>query len=347
QNMLGHLKPDSCQNQEFRNFYCGICANLRKDYGLPYTMLINNELSLVLQAIEPYQIWKNEETHCPASAFLVKKNIKNSFSVQKAAELSIFLAWIKATDSVADSPNLPKKFVKNRLEKQVKNIKISENLRQILNEYANLTRQNSTDFEKLRQYSGLLSEYLFREITLDLQIPPQNYDSLCRLFNKAGEGILLADHLIDFEEDLRKKQYNVIVANAKAKNTSFDQQKDLLMQEIRRLEIFVKEELNFLAKNNQVQFAQSFWSAWKNLQKKAAGLQISCHSTKVFGSYQFQSSCCGEYLGECCAQAACDLCCESCCVSSGLCSSCNCGSKNSQENKEGEDFKDGEKKVKE
>ena len=120
--MLGHLKPHTCSlssasQRAYKKYYCSICSSLRKQNNVSYTLFINNELTLVLLALQPYlsvqtTITQEAQTRCPALAFTQKNAISLHPAIDLAAQLSVLLGWIKVTDWAYDRPH----FAKNLLQ---------------------------------------------------------------------------------------------------------------------------------------------------------------------------------------------------------------------------------------
>jgi Family of unknown function (DUF5685) len=359
--MIGHLKPSSCQldsssRQEFQNLYCSICASLRQQNSLAYSMLINNEFTLVLQSLKPYFSAEAARTHCPAAAMMIKRDHSKHPAIDKAARLSLLLAWIKATDWQADEPRFWKKWIVTPLGSKAKIIldSLSPELREIIEEYAQLTRTNSTDFPKVRHYSGLLSEYSFREIAGETAVSSEKLGAIASLFNKLGQSVSLTDHLVDLKMDMKTGEYNPIIENAKAKQSDLETERLLFRKELNLLFREIKKEIKALEERQflHYQFVTTIRQSVSRMENSVGDrppvrmqcaheplTQTALQRLRSRGRNLFKTAdCCGE-CGNCgnmccegcticCCEAACTTICNdpSCCNSQGCCDTCcdNC-----------------------
>jgi len=324
--MLGHLKPISSQGrQEYREFYCGICANLRQEFGLAYSLLINNELSLILHALSPFSQWESKKTPCPAVGFLKKNSYQDSFISKKAAQISVLLAWVKAKDWASDEKYIGKDFFEKLLSEKSKKIQLSEDLEKILSDYLLLIQKNE-DFDALRKASAGLSRQIFLELASLTSIDEKNKTELAQLFENAGEAILVADHLIDLENDIKYHKYNGIVENSEKKQSDIFSEKQNLQTQLNRLVLKSKQILKKIGTQNPL-FVSQMASALQSISKKANGQKISCAAPKKSWRTVLQAkdwncclSCC-ECMCDACAQGSCDCLCDACCNNSDSC--CN------------------------
>jgi hypothetical protein len=241
--MLGHLKPSLCQlsaqhKQLYWQFYCGGCANLRKQNGLGYSLLLSNELTLVLGAFaEYYQNLTLSTTACPATALLLRqKNFKHA-AIDKASQLTIVLAWLKALDWQTDQPSFAKKILLKHLARQAQKVipALLPESQNLLGEYAQLTQSNESDLAIIRQQSNRLSQMLVMEIAQSIDCEELTKQRIAHLFGQVGELIVLADHLIDLEKDMYGKQYNPILVYANDNQVSLAEAYQWLVSDYRRL----------------------------------------------------------------------------------------------------------------
>lgn len=348
--MLGHLRPYSCSlpkktKENYQNLYCSICSSLRNQYSLPYSILLSNEMTLVLMAFEPYYEAKEGKTPCPLTAFTIKNPKSDHPAIDLAARLSTLLAWIKAVDWETDRPRFYKKYLRKNLQKKVKNTlpELLTEFKKILEEYLILTKQDSTDYEKVRAYSGLLSENIAKAIGNLTDIPEDIAPKITDLFRLSGEAISLADHLIDVEKDIQKKQYNPIAYQAK--DTITLQQNYLrLLRDFNLIKYNLLQQTQELEKENQISrnFSEAFRQSLNRLgadvlKKKPAFIQVESLSPEA---ELVLNDCSMGMNGECeCAQTTQAtfgdwLVCEpggrgcKCCDCCQKCNNCNRGCEN-------------------
>lgn len=231
-SMLGHLKPHMCSlyqeaKEDYYQLYCGTCAAIRQHHAFPYVLLVNHEITLVLLAFRIHYEKESKalRTPCPASVFTKRQSAYQHPAIDLAGRLSLLLGSIKVMDWAVDTPKFYKRWPEKWMSKKVKNIlpELSMPAREIIREYIHLTRNNSTNFEKVKKYSGLLSQIIAQEIGKKTKATHEVLAELGELFRLCGELISVADHLIDLEQDMLKKHYNPIVDLAEKRQVSLNE----------------------------------------------------------------------------------------------------------------------------
>lgn len=352
--MLGHLKPTFCKSssdskENYWEFYCSVCASLRKNHDLASSLLLNNELTLILSAFQDdFENLREIKTACPAKAFLSKNYAFSHPAVDMAGHLSIVLGWVKALDWHSDKPHVAKGILVNRLFKKVKRIlpTLMPTSQATIAEYARLTRENEQNFEVIRQQSCLLAQMLVQEIGTKIEASEESMTLLKDLFGKAGELIAVADHLIDLDKDQQYAQYNPILKESTTQQIPLAQ----AYLQLKMVYYELKHHLFGLLPQTNPSFAEAFRRSIYNLDKQIdKNLPACMHSPEaklLVGKMQLAQgsfanlpallpsagSCCNEAclgacLGACCqacSQGCCDSACDSCC-------SFNCESSNSPE----------------
>ncbi|MCU0445808.1 MAG: DUF5685 family protein [Microscillaceae bacterium] len=249
--MLGHLKPIFCHlssdsKQTYWAFYCGGCASLRRYNGLIHSSLLNNELTLLLCALQgEYQNLQLGSTACPATALLGRQKAWSHPAIDKASDLTLVLAWLKALDWHTDQPSFARKLVLKHLTKKANKILplLLPDSQVLVSEYAELTRRNEADLSIIRQQTNLLSQMLVAEIAHTAQISDVVQTRVAQLFGLIGELIVLADHLLDLEKDMYGKQYNPILVYAQQNQTSLLEAYQWLKADYQRLSYQIIDKL--------------------------------------------------------------------------------------------------------
>ena len=344
--MLGHLKPTFCSlskddKENYWEFYCAICASLRKqNHNTAYSLLLNNELTLLLAAFQDeFETLTEIETRCPATVFITKKFAFSHEAIDLAGQLSVLLGWIKALDWHTDKPHFLKKILVNKLRKKVSKFlpSLQPESQAVIAQYVQITIANEQDFEVIRLQSALLSQMLVKEIALKVEALPETTALLCTIFGKAGEIIAIADHLIDLEKDQETNQYNPIVYYSEKNQTP-------LAEEYTRLRMafnLLRYEIEELLPQTNPSFAVAFRQSLRNLTSKItknlpacmrteeARLLVGKVQTTQAGFHQLPSvmpagsDCCNEESCKCCvgcSAACCEVCASGCCTS--FCDTC-------------------------
>ena len=105
--MLGHLSPSYCSKSKFiestyKKLYCSLCNAIKIKHKLPYTLVIPHEIVFILLSLSEKYSYEVAEVSCPASIGIVKKSAFKSIIFEKAADMSVVLAWLKLLDKKTD-----------------------------------------------------------------------------------------------------------------------------------------------------------------------------------------------------------------------------------------------------
>lgn len=345
--MLGHLKPSLCSlgaanKVAYRTLYCSICASLRQQYSLPYSLFINNEMTLVLLALQPYYQADTIETACPAAALTQKNPAATHPAIDTAAKLSVLLGWVKVVDWETDQPRFYKKYLRRVLQSKVDAtlLQISSNFRSVIEDYLILTKANSSDETKVRHYSGLLSRQVVLEVGKRTNIGGNQLEELANLFELSGELIAIADHLIDLEEDMMQQQFNPIVFYSEEKQVTLSVAYYYFLRLCNHLKIYCLEEIERLYQWGiietpfRVAMQQSLQSISREIHQKRP--VFLADESEIIGGLQVAQQDCGglgveacncavqqgEIVGAYTAQCPCGQCCDAgggCCKGCGDC----------------------------
>jgi len=324
--MLGHLKPKLCgtnpqHKAQYQEMYCSICASIRNENHVAYTFLLSHELTLVMLAMREYLPDAQQiRTSCPAKAFLATQKAQKHPALALAGKFSIVLGWVKVTDWATDHPRFYKTWVKNTLQRKVNRIlpNLPTQTQDIIAHYLWLTKTNSTDFEEVVRYSGLLSETLVTSIGLHTNLPADQLTQLASLFRLNGELIATADHLIDAEKDLAQDQYNPVFYQAQQENISWKEAYQQVLTQYNRLKIQIEASIQTLQKEGiaSPSFVAMLYRALQNLQKsveKNKPYFVEYGETNTITSqklayHKANCSCDGCDCGDCSCCEACDVC---------------------------------------
>ncbi len=348
--MLGHIKPRLCKlssssRRQYTTHYCSLCHSLRKQFGLAGSLFISHELTLNLIAIADDSKMVTTSTPCPARLYCRDRPIQEHSQIDRAAQFCLLLGWLKVVDWETDSPAFYKTLFRRRLDHQVKPVldSLEAETRELINLYLQLTANDSEDFESVRKLSGLLSRQLIKELLAERDLPAPVFENFLELNQFLGETIAVADPLLDFEQDIKKRQYNPIVKAAAAHQTTIQQEHDNLYAQ-------------YLSLNNQIQSHIGLLSdtviAPAFVQSLDNSMQALSARIKTQQQHYFNLCCSADDQseqnanrrnrkkdGDCCD--CCDCCCDVCGSTSkgdggccqfpklsggdgGFCDNCNC-----------------------
>lgn len=196
-----YFQPNEEERKKYLNYYCGICHNLKKNYGNIYRPTIIKEV--VLFAMMQNETKDIEEFRCPFMRFQKRYKPKNDSYLDKYSDLNMLIIYGKLLDYKFEGYKIVDYFLKN-IENKIKD-KFDKDF---LDEYANLIKEQS-EIEKYSEDMDELarpSEKILEKI-LDLYFPEkENYI----LANTIGYLIYLIDSIYDFKKDKKRKSFNAI-----------------------------------------------------------------------------------------------------------------------------------------
>jgi hypothetical protein len=270
--MLGHIKPRLCglspsTKTHYQRLYCSLCYSLRQQFGLLSSFFISHELTLSLAAL-PLSIHENiQEQRCPASLFYKHKKIISDSSIDKAAQLSVLLVWLKLLDSETDKPALYKTQLRLCLDAKIPAIlhALSFTTQQFIQQYILLIRANHTDFKTTTNMSGLLALHIFEEL-------PEKKTALniAHVAGELGELITLEVALMDVQKDSQEKQFNPILLAAENNQTTIQQEYRVLKQQYSLAVNTIRRELNPVIQNEYPIFSEILQQSLQQLSRRIA-----------------------------------------------------------------------------
>ncbi len=204
-------------------------------------------------------------------------NITTSALVDEAARYSLLLGWLKAVDWEADKPALYKTGIRKLLDRKTAAflpylpIKTAD----VINEYAQLAKNNSRDFPKVRKMSARLAGQIGGELCG--QAEPRQFANYPRIFEWVGEIISLADPLLDLETDLSRNEYNPIADLAEKNHTGIEAEYQNLRAEYEAAKNKTLKALAFLPSADSA-FVLAMQQSFSNLSRK-----IACAAESLFG----------------------------------------------------------------
>jgi hypothetical protein len=191
---------------------------------------------------------------------------------------------------------------------------------EVIAHYLWLTKTNATDFEEVNHYTGLLSENIVLQIGKITSCPTHELEEIAQLFKLNGKLVSIADHLIDAEKDLARKEYNPIFHEAQTKQISWTEAYFALHTRYNRLKLEIYEKINALQTAKIVSLActSMLRKAIQNLDgqvSKHTPYFLDLPTEQTMGAYN------PTFVRADCDCGGCDGCCECC----GSCSDCaNC-----------------------
>ena len=170
--MFGYVRPlkGELKVREFEEFkaeYCGLCRELRREFGFAASLTLNYDLTVFAMLLATEKI---EYTYCRCVASPIRKKCVcvADFGIKSAAQISVLLAWYKLRDDVKDggflasfkarfaSLFLRRAYKKAKEERPKEDELISKNL----NELSDIEREGTDSIDCLLYTSKRLRFFL-------------------------------------------------------------------------------------------------------------------------------------------------------------------------------------------
>lgn len=328
--MLGHLKPPLCRlpaeaGIQYRRVYCSLCYSLRRQFGLPASLLVSHELAISLLAGANTLDVPLEYRACPARLLCRSRLVLRHETIDRTARLNLLLVWLKLADWRADSRRVYGGLAMAVADRWARPIlsELSRTTREFIGEYLRLIENPRPDFAETRTRSGLLARHVFTEMFGPSPVP------LGQAVSLLGEIIPVADALLDLERDVAKGQYNPIAEAAARRALSLEQAWSELYRDYSGLAGRVR---TLLPETGNRVFSAVVAGSLAQLsarigrdEEATAGPSSRRRKKRADGTVQQSGWCdCCECSCECCGGVAEDAgCCDSCgCCE---CHCCDCG----------------------
>lgn len=217
--MLGYLRPtfkrsDSKLKQQYRALYCGLCHNLKKQYGYRGVGCLNYEVTFLLLLVLSARDGETAIFHgsCSLTPFVRVPFIDYlDPNVQVASAISMVIASFEVKDNVQDDGLLIWKVLDrllNRLnQKSIREIAPHEQqIQASLTAFYDLETSGQHPLDEMLQACGDIVESLVHPLLPALDGPVA--ETVSSLANYAGQWIYLMDACDDFHRDMVAGHYN-------------------------------------------------------------------------------------------------------------------------------------------
>ena len=225
--MFGYILIDKpqlriCEYDAYTSVYCGLCKNIKKNYGLLYTSTLNYDFTFL--ALLGFALNGNdcsfEKKHCVCNPFKSCGYCKCDDAIMDmTSAAAMMMVYYKLLDNINDSSFFKrmlyktlKPFVKRAYKKAAKRFpKMAEHFKEQI-EVSNANEKDpSCSIDRAADPTAKILSYLFCSLT-------QNETEkriLDRLGYCMGRWIYLMDAVDDFEEDKKQNSFNPLVVSGK------------------------------------------------------------------------------------------------------------------------------------
>lgn len=211
--MFGFVTANSAelsqeQKQRYSAAYCGICRRIRQQHTNCARLTLSYDMAflalLLMSLYEPEE--QNGDRACALHPIKPRPWVDNEY-VRYAADMNVALSYYKCLDDWNDDRKQSARIMANHLEKQIPELRAQyprqcEAIEQCIARLTELEHANCANpDEPANCFGQLMGELLvYRE---DLWAPYLRQVGLA-----LGRFIYLADAVVDYEKDKRKKRYN-------------------------------------------------------------------------------------------------------------------------------------------
>lgn len=218
--MFGYIRPlkgelKVREFEDYQSIYCGLCAQLGKKYGLAARFTVSFDLTFyaaLLMAVSGQG--ETGKARCPAKCGRCKAAVKGNDVLERAADISVILAWFSLKDKIQDDGvikravcSLGTLFLRRSLKKARRSR--PEFYRAAQEHMAHLKELEDSGCASIDETADTFAALLEAAAPHD---DPKIERPIRLLLYNVGRFIYLADALDDFQDDIKNRQYNPIAA---------------------------------------------------------------------------------------------------------------------------------------
>lgn len=203
------------EKNRYQSVYCGLCRNIRNRYGWPERLSLSYDMTFLILFLS--SLYEPKETaekfRCGIHPLSERTGIRNKFT-DYAADMTVLLAYYKCLDDWKDEKNRARRLYGNMLKKDIERIekRYPRQCRSI--------RESLIDLEKIENLLPVRADRAVNcsgKMMTELFVYEEDFwSSSLRSFGyELGRFIYLMDASIDYEEDMKKHNYNPLPAMKK------------------------------------------------------------------------------------------------------------------------------------
>ena len=207
------------QRDEYKRYYCGLCYQLKNDFGMRRTLTYDlNFVHILLSSINQTNDTVSQ-LNCPLHPFRKQEYIVNEFTPYCAA-MNNLLFYFKMLDDANDDGNRRAARFAEKMKPQIDRIALQypqhyEVTQRVLHDITQMEKDNVLNPDLPANAFGTLMGQLF--------ITGERDEHLFNFGFHLGRYIYLADAMIDLKADIKAQRYNPLI---RSDSSSFE---DILM----------------------------------------------------------------------------------------------------------------------
>lgn len=226
--MIGHIHPIRKKmpleaRREYAQIYCGVCKSLQKKYGITGTLVVNDEISLIVLALRNFFIPKVQTVPCPTKLYIGRACASQHSVFDEAAKYSIMLTKLKLEDSLRDEASLKSKFAsfifRNSIKRMERELTPEESDAAKL--YSSSVVAHEGSYLHLKKDGEAFISTLIQGLADKTNASPDQVNQIIHVLTPLSGIILLADAFLDIREDLLNGSENFIVSSVAQSSDSY------------------------------------------------------------------------------------------------------------------------------
>ena len=206
------------QQERYGSVYCGICRSIRRNVSTSARITLSYDMAfLALLHMSLYEPEENTgKSRCMLHWVRSKPWVENPY-VDYAADMNVALAYYKAQDDDQDEGKASARLLRKSLEPHLQRIREQwprqcQAMERCMEELNRLEKENTANPDLPASCFGRLMAELM--VCREDQWAPE----LRSLGFSLGRFIYLADAMLDYDRDRRKKQFNPFLAMGQEKD---------------------------------------------------------------------------------------------------------------------------------
>ena len=241
--MFGYIMPDKPElkikeYELFRGYYCGLCKSMGRSFGMLSRFALNYDsvfLGLLLASVhDEVPVLKKER--CIANPVKRKWIVKNSRSIDFAADINVLLTYYKLRDNIRDEGGwLPKlaqlAFHRGYKNAASRNKKLDYIIAASISSQVILEKSKCSSMDEAAEpFANMMMQLLAAGYIGEDQSVPR---ILGWIGYNLGKWIYIIDAFDDMERDIRSGSYNPLLSQYKYKGQDIKAFKDAISEETR------------------------------------------------------------------------------------------------------------------
>ncbi len=205
------------QQARYSAVYCGICREIRLRSGSLPRIVLSYDMAFL--ALLHMSLYEPEEASgrqfCGLHPARPRAWTDNPF-IQYAADMNVALAYYKALDDYEDEGRASARLLAHTLEPRFRRVRrchplLCETIADGIQELSRLEKENTSNPD--------LPANCFGQLMAELMVYQEDMwqEPLRSLGFSLGRFIYLADAVLDYDRDIKKKQYNPLIAMGQGK----------------------------------------------------------------------------------------------------------------------------------